>query len=102
MAGPPACTRTTVHDIGHRYPAATAALLPAALLLRLLLNRWELVVHHPFKTLLDVEFDVEHAGAIRFDATRLHHDVFASYGALANLAELIPIGARNKNPPKAE
>ena len=39
--------------------------------LRLLLNRWELDAHHPLKLLLDAEFDVEHAGAIRFGAIRL-------------------------------
>ena len=79
------CVRTlTGVYIGAELPAAAAALLPAALPLRLLLNRWELDVHHPSKTLLDAEFDVERAGAIRFDATRLHHIAFACYTNRAN------------------
>ena len=61
------------------HPAATAALLPAAgRTARLLLNRWELGVHHPFKMLLDAEFNVERAGAIGFGTTQLHHIAFAS------------------------
>ena len=50
---------------------------PPPLLLLLLLNRWEWGVRHPFKLPLDAEFDGEHAGAIRFGATRLHHTAFA-------------------------
>ena len=53
---------------GARRPAGAS---PVALPLRLLLNRWELDAHHPFKLLLDAEFDVEHAGAIGFGAIRL-------------------------------
>ena len=58
----------------HQPPATY--LQGGALALLLLLNQWELDVQDPFKRLLGAEFDVEHAGAIGFAATRLLHVEF--------------------------
>ena len=58
----------------HQPPAI--CLQGGALALLLLLNQWELDVQDPFKRLLGAEFDVEHAGAIGFAATRLLHVEF--------------------------
>ena len=49
-------------------PLHVCSALCLRVMLRLLLHRWELGAHHPFKVLLDAETD-EHAGAIGFGPT---------------------------------
>ena len=77
----------------HQPPATY--LQGGALALLLLLNQWELDVQDPFKRLLGAEFDVEHAGAIGFAATRLLHVEFLIQSRLPRNYQLIRSGARS-------